>query len=654
MAYTASGMPPFINVGLSIAEWKSYVASYDFGPIPPTKLVLHHTWKPTVADWRGLASMKGMQNYYRGLGWTAAPHIYVGPDKIWLATPMSEVGIHAGSGNSGTTNGVWWYSIGLELVGNYDSQRPSGILWEQAKAVMGELSKRVGVPPQQFISFHRDYSSKSCPGWAITKEWVWGEVTAYTNNTKPPSPPAIGEIGTPTPDEEQLIERLLDESYGRRAEGYSSEWAFHQYAVENGMGMPMAKSTRITVDGKEYNYQPFAKDTLFCEIPKWGDVQRLSELLGGSIPPGGVGRALLEATYKAGGATFHAGWAFHQFAMKATLGPPMAESGRINVGGTEYYYQVFALDVLYSPVSNAGDVRQLSSISLAKDKPSVTIREALLGVMYQAGGATYHPDWAFHQMAHTLEQGAGIGAPLGKSFKVTMGSTTYSMQVYATDALYNIVPKWSEVRRLKDLAHTKGMPSFSLQQDWGVVSEDATWEPPEQPAYDILRYSPASPAFDSREGTAVSLVMIHGDNTPAEQALERMTTFGTRQSTNYYITTNGSIYLLVDEEYAAWHTGMMTFGGLWFAINRYSIGVTLEGMPARLDDAGSEASSSSKSKGPGNTTSGIEPQVAALRWLLRDLVSRYGLGPDDVVLADSLMCSMDMLPQELLLTDIFS
>lgn len=647
MSYQATGMPPFINAGLSIAEWKNYVATYDFGPIPPTRLVLHHTWRPTVAEWRGLASMKGMQNYYRGLGWTAAPHVYVGPDKIWLATPMSEVGIHAGSGNSGTTNGVWWYSIGLELVGNYDQQRPSGLLWEQAKAVMGELSKRVGVAPRQFISFHRDYSSKSCPGWAITKEWVWGEIEAYIANAKPPTPPAIGEIGTPGPDEEVLIERLLNESYSRRAEGYSSEWAFHQYAVDHGMGMPLAKSTRLKVDGKEYNYQPFARDTLYCEIPKWGDVLLLSELLGGSIPPKGLGRALLEASYAATGAKFHADWAFHQYAVSAKFGPPMGESGRITANGQQYYYQVFAIDTLYSPVSNAGDVKQLSRISLATDAPSVNLRTVLLQVTYEKGGAKYHPEWAFHQMAHTLDGGAGIGAPLGESFKVTVGGTTYSMQVYATDALYNIVPNWSDVKRLKDLAQAKGMASFSTFADYGVVAEDATWEPPEQPAYQVIRYSPPSPSLSERGGKTISMVIVHGDSEGAEDALDRMTMFGARYSTHYYITTEGWIYQLVDEKMAAWHSGMFTLGGLWINTNAMSIGVTLEGMPGRLYDQSAVAEKDRKK-------ADVQPQIEALRWLLRDVVRRYRLGPDDVVLASSLATSVETIPGELFLRDVFT
>ena len=115
-----TGTPPFINRALSVPEWLTYVAAYNFGPIVPSRVVLHHTWVPTIPQWSGLRSMQGLQRYYAGKRWPAAPHIFVGPDAIWLATPMKDVGVHAGTGNSGTIGGKFWYSIGVEMVGAYD------------------------------------------------------------------------------------------------------------------------------------------------------------------------------------------------------------------------------------------------------------------------------------------------------------------------------------------------------------------------------------------------------------------------------------------------------------------------------------------------------------------------------------------------------
>src|SRR5262245_60442911 len=123
-------MPPMIGRSLSISDWLAYVAGYNFGSVAASRVVLHHTWVPTVAQWAGQRSMQALQRYYAGKGWTAAPHLFVGPDAIWLFTPLKDVGIHAGTGNSGTSGGRFWYSIGVEMVGDYDRTRPSGPVWE--------------------------------------------------------------------------------------------------------------------------------------------------------------------------------------------------------------------------------------------------------------------------------------------------------------------------------------------------------------------------------------------------------------------------------------------------------------------------------------------------------------------------------------------
>lgn len=168
-----------IGKRLTTEEWLAYIDSFPL-PASCTRLVLHHTYIPNQAQWQGITSMRGMQRYYAGLGWSAAPHIYVAPDGIWLFTPLDTVGVHAGKGNSGNTNGAFWYSIGLEMVGDFDKARPSGAVWEQTKAVIGSISRKTGIAPHKLVSFHRDYTNeKSCPGWAVTKDWVWDEIEAW-------------------------------------------------------------------------------------------------------------------------------------------------------------------------------------------------------------------------------------------------------------------------------------------------------------------------------------------------------------------------------------------------------------------------------------------------------------------------------------------
>ena len=607
-----TGVPPMIGRRLSIPEWLSYVASYDFGPIAPSRLVLHHTFVPTVEQWAGLRSMQGMQRFYGGKGWTAAPHVYAAPDGIWLFTPMKDVGIHAGTGNSGVSNGKFWYSIGLEMVGNYDGVRPGGAVWENAKAVIGGLSKRLGIVPRALISFHRDYTNqKSCPGWAVTKDWVIGEIDAWLANRTPPPPPPPGPIGTPTPDIEALIETLMEESYKRRGEGYNSDWAFHQFAVQNGIGFPIGRSATLQASGKTYAFQPFARDTLYNEVPNWGDVRRLSELLGGSIPASGLGRALLEATYRAGGATFHADWAFHQFALASKLGPPLGESATITIDGAQYAFQPFALDTLYNKVPNWGDVRRLSQLANAADGPGVRMRDTLLTQTYARGGAIYHPDWAFHQLARAWN----LGAALSESYRVASGSAQYAIQVYATDTLYNLVPNWSDVRRLSQLANAPRPAVLSAREAPAAapapkLPAGAQLEP--APAtFHVAQYSPpqAQPvAFGDRSGSKINLLVLHSAPGPLAQILAAMTALDAQGMSHYVVAADGAIYQLVSDDCAAWHSGMADWNGRRQNINRISLGITVEQV--------------------GNYPAA---QLAALARLVTTLRARYDL-PADAVL----------------------
>ena len=70
--YKASGRPPMIGACLTIEDWKSYIHDYSWGNLRPTRLVLHHTYRPTIGQWRGLRSMRGMQRFYATKGWSAA------------------------------------------------------------------------------------------------------------------------------------------------------------------------------------------------------------------------------------------------------------------------------------------------------------------------------------------------------------------------------------------------------------------------------------------------------------------------------------------------------------------------------------------------------------------------------------------------------
>jgi len=172
-------------------EFDEYCRTKDFGSLPPGEIVLHHTFRPTAETWRGLPTLKILQKYYEGLGWSAGPHIFVAEDGIWLFSDMRNVGIHAGLGNATWLKNrrkiggyfvrnakLLKYSVGVEVVGNFDEKVWEGKTLKNAISCICSLKKRLGLSNKN-IRFHREFSPKTCPGNAITKKWLFGEIEAY-------------------------------------------------------------------------------------------------------------------------------------------------------------------------------------------------------------------------------------------------------------------------------------------------------------------------------------------------------------------------------------------------------------------------------------------------------------------------------------------
>jgi hypothetical protein len=149
------------------------LAAYEAALLPFHKpdwikgITLHHSYSPTVAQWRGLASMNALERFYRDTkGWDAAPHLFLvagskQPDNngIWAGTPLAHPGIHAGRCNAD--------HIGIEIVGNYDlTPWPADV----SNLVYGmvHLLMRWGHIPANMVQGHREcLNNKSCPGKMI-------------------------------------------------------------------------------------------------------------------------------------------------------------------------------------------------------------------------------------------------------------------------------------------------------------------------------------------------------------------------------------------------------------------------------------------------------------------------------------------------------
>lgn len=193
---------------LNLAGFIAYAKAFNFGSVKPSSLVIHHTWSPTKAEWKGTASVAALKKYYEGEGWPAGPHLFVAEDGIWLFTPMSDVGIHSDAGNATWTllgkdytgfrgpfgSKLKSCSIGIEVVGDYDLEKWSGATKTNALGAIKCLMSVLGIGTDK-VFFHREFSPKTCPGSSITKDWLFAElakVDADGNSVQPVVVPTDG------------------------------------------------------------------------------------------------------------------------------------------------------------------------------------------------------------------------------------------------------------------------------------------------------------------------------------------------------------------------------------------------------------------------------------------------------------------------------
>ena len=161
----------------SVAEFEEYLNSME-KPNWVKTLVIHHTWKPVQSDWNGEKTMIGLQNYYKKLGWTAGPHMFVcvgspnpANDGIWILSPLDSPGIHAGDCNS-----VSW---GMEIVGNFDVMPWPATLKTFLYDLFPVLLKKLEAKSitLETMKGHRECNSpKTCPGKQINMDLVRSDV----------------------------------------------------------------------------------------------------------------------------------------------------------------------------------------------------------------------------------------------------------------------------------------------------------------------------------------------------------------------------------------------------------------------------------------------------------------------------------------------
>ncbi len=156
---------------VSRQAWGARPPKGRYSPHRPDGIVLHHTWRPTHAQYRKDGSMRGMQNYHMDTKkWSdIGYHFVIGPEgTIYQGRPETVVGAHS-SPNTG--------KIGICIVGDYDpGQDPfTSASREALTQLMTWLTAEYGINTREYYG-HRDFSQKSCPG-----EGVYSQIDALRN-----------------------------------------------------------------------------------------------------------------------------------------------------------------------------------------------------------------------------------------------------------------------------------------------------------------------------------------------------------------------------------------------------------------------------------------------------------------------------------------
>jgi len=140
---------------------------------------LHHTWRPTRAQFKGQATIEAMRNYHINTNkWrdiaqhlTIDPHGLLWTGRNWNAPPASQ------AGRNGTSDAGPFM---IEIVGDFDHGRDvlDGDQRHSVVAVVAALLRTFGLTGAA-VHFHRELESpKTCPGTSVDKKTLMSEIEA--------------------------------------------------------------------------------------------------------------------------------------------------------------------------------------------------------------------------------------------------------------------------------------------------------------------------------------------------------------------------------------------------------------------------------------------------------------------------------------------
>ena len=170
-----------LKVGFTPSDFQHYCETdlpQQMSAWRPRGATLHNTFNPTLRQvehyivsnkWTFDQLIENWWTRYRKLKWFSGPHLFIMPDRIWVATPLWIRGTHSPSWNA-----THW---GIELVGDYDTEKLPDSLRDNAVHAMACLYAMIGHEPNEWnLKFHGEdprTSHKSCPGKGVHPKIWW-------------------------------------------------------------------------------------------------------------------------------------------------------------------------------------------------------------------------------------------------------------------------------------------------------------------------------------------------------------------------------------------------------------------------------------------------------------------------------------------------
>lgn len=154
----------------SPASFDAHVRTLRLRDWKPSFVVLHNTSIPSLEqrpDGLTRQHIANLEDFYKGKGWSAGPHLFVDDRQIWVFTPLTTPGVHSPSWNA--------ESIGVEMLGEYETE--SFTEGRGAKVAHNTVCALASIHDffkldSQSLRFHKEdpkTTHQSCPGRHVDK-----------------------------------------------------------------------------------------------------------------------------------------------------------------------------------------------------------------------------------------------------------------------------------------------------------------------------------------------------------------------------------------------------------------------------------------------------------------------------------------------------